>query len=61
MTYIWFWNTLPNGPLERYVKLRMRMRRECLERFPRHRSLAIPTCIMAVRDARAVMHAAIAN
>ena len=26
----------PNGPLARYVKLRVRMRRECRERFPRH-------------------------
>ena len=25
------------GPLTRYVKLRMRMRQECRERFPRHR------------------------
>ena len=25
-----------NGPLTRYVKLRVRMRRECRERFPRH-------------------------
>ena len=26
---------------------RLRMHRECRERFPRHRGLAIPTCIMA--------------
>ena len=26
-----------NGPLARYTKLRVRMRRECRERFPRHR------------------------
>ena len=26
----------PNGPLTRYAKLRVRMRRECRERFPRH-------------------------
>ena len=26
-----------NGPLARYIKLRVRMRRECRERFPRHR------------------------
>ena len=26
-----------HGPLTRYVKLRVRMRRECWERFPRHR------------------------
>ena len=36
-----------NGPLARYVKLRVRMRRECRERFPRHRRWAIPTCITA--------------
>ena len=35
------------GPLARYVKLRVRMRRECRERFPRHRRWAIPTCITA--------------
>ena len=35
----------------------LRMRRKCRERFPRHRGLAIPTCIKA----RAVMHAGIAN
>ena len=34
-------------PLARYVKLRVRMRRECRERFPRHRRWAIPTCITA--------------
>ena len=39
----------------------LRMRREYQERFPRHRGLAIPTCITHVRDARAVMHAGIAN
>ena len=27
----------PHGPLARYTKLRVRMRRECRERFPRHR------------------------
>ena len=26
-----------HGPLARYIKLRMRMRRECRERFPHHR------------------------
>ena len=26
-----------NGPLARYAKLRVRMRRECRERFPRDR------------------------
>ena len=39
--YLW------HGPLARYVKLRVRMRRECRERFPRHRRWAIPTCITA--------------
>ena len=29
-----FWS---HGPLARYAKLRVRMRRECRERFPRHR------------------------
>ena len=40
----WIWR---HGPLARYVKLRVRMRRECRERFPRHRRWAIPTCITA--------------
>ena len=31
-----------NGPLTRY---RLRMRRECPERFPRHRGLAVPAYI----------------
>ena len=35
------------------------MRRECRERFPHHRWLAIPTCITVVRHARAVMHVGI--
>ena len=35
----------------------LHMRRECRERFPCHRGLAIPTCITA----RAAMHAGIAN
>ena len=30
-------NTTEHGPLARYAKLRVRMRRECRERFPRHR------------------------
>ena len=38
----------------------LRMRRECRERFPRHRGLVMLTCI-TVRDGRAVMHAVIAN
>ena len=36
-----------NEPLARYVKLRIRMRRECRDRFPRHRRQAFPTCIAA--------------
>ena len=36
---------IDHGPLTRYVKLWMCMRRECRERFPRHHGLAIPTCI----------------
>ena len=36
-----------HGPLARYINCRLRMRRECRERFPRHRGLAIPTCITA--------------
>ena len=35
----------------------LRMRREYRKRFPRHRGLAITTCITA----RAVMHAGIVN
>ena len=29
--------SIKHGPLARYAKLRVRMRRECRERFPRHR------------------------
>ena len=36
-----------HGPLARYANLRVRMRRECRERFPRHHRQAIPTCITA--------------
>ena len=39
----------------------LRMRRECRERFPRHRGLAIPNASRHVRHARAMMHAVIAN
>ena len=42
------WSTsYVHGPLARHIKLRVRMRRECRERFPRHRGWAIPTCITA--------------
>ena len=37
------------------------MRQEWRDRFPHHRGLAVPTCIMVVRDARAVMHVGIVN
>ena len=40
-------NKQVHGPLTRYVKLRVRMRRECRECFPRHRGKAIPPCITA--------------
>ena len=43
-----------NGPLAKYVKLQVRMRRECRERFPWHAS-------RHVRHARNVMHTGIAN
>ena len=36
-----------HGPLARYVRSRVRMRREWRERFPSHHRLAIPTCITA--------------
>ena len=37
-TLYWIiWNGHQYGALARYVKLRLRMRRECRERFPRHR------------------------
>ena len=37
-----------HGPLARNGKLRVRMRREFRERFPRHRGQAIPACITAL-------------
>ena len=45
--------SLWHGPLAGYVQLGLCMRRECRECFPRHRGLAIPTCITArsCRDA----------
>ena len=36
-----------NGPLARYVTLRVANARECRERFPHHRGWAIPKCITA--------------
>ena len=38
---------LHHEPLARCIKLRVRMRRECRERFPRRPRWAIPTCITA--------------
>ena len=38
---------LHNGPLARYAKLRLHMRRECWKRFPRRSAFAIPTWITA--------------
>ena len=43
----WLIMNTHHGPLARYAKLGVRMRRECRERFPRHRGWAIPTCITA--------------
>ena len=42
-------NRLQIDTYGRYFDLEsgLRMRRECWERFPRHRRLAIPTCITA--------------
>ena len=50
-----------HGPLARYVKLRVRMRRECRERFPPITGKRSRLASRHVRDARAVMHAGIAN
>ena len=36
-THMLLYHRVPHGPLGKYVKLRVRMRRECRERFPRHR------------------------
>ena len=54
------------GSLARYVKLRVAHATVMPGTFPRHRGLAFPTCTTArawctCRDARAVMHAGIAN
>ena len=51
-----------DGPLIRHLKLRVVHAPGMPETFLHHRVLAIPTCITArVCDARAVMHAGIAN
>ena len=41
------WSWSHRGPLARYVNYGLRMHRECRERFPHHRGLAIPTGITA--------------
>ena len=45
----WMWNKKDRykGLLPDTQNYRLRMRRECRERFPRHRGLAIQTCITA--------------
>ena len=50
----------PTGFLPNTYNCGLRMRRECRECLPRHRGLAIPTCI-TTRAVRAVMYAGIAN
>ena len=50
-----------HGPLTRYTKLRAVHASGMPETIPRHRGLAIPTCIRASDFARAVMHVGIAN
>ena len=54
-------NKLAMGLLPDTYNRGFRMHRECWERLPRHRRLAIPTCITHMRDARTVMHAGIAD
>ena len=49
------------GPLARYAKLPVRMRRECRERFPVTAVERSQHSSRHVRDARAVMHAGIAK
>ena len=49
-----------HGPLARWVKLRVRMRRECRERFPATAGMRFRHASRHVRDARAVMHTGIA-
>ena len=41
---LWWCDDFPHGPFARYVNCGLSMRREI---FPRHRGLAIPTCITA--------------
>ena len=50
-----------HGPLAIYVKLWVRMRRECRERFPVTAGKRSRHASRHVRQARAVMHAGIAN
>ena len=55
------WIELFNGPLAREGKLRARMRRECRKCFPTTGGKRSQHASRHVRDARAVMHAGIAN
>ena len=65
-TTVWKWECCKSpcgytGLLRDAQNCGLRMRRECWERFLSNRRLAIPTCITHVRDARALIHAGIAN
>ena len=51
----------PIGLLPDTQNCGLRIRRECRERFPHHRGLAILYALRHVHDARVVMHAWIAN
>ena len=42
-----YWDIVSMGLLLETQNCGLRMRRECRERFPRHRELVIPTCITA--------------
>ena len=46
-SYIPKYACFSHGPLIWYINCRLRMRRECRDRFPRHRGLANPSCITA--------------
>ena len=58
---VWMNNCIPPFGVGEIIYALISIRWECRERFPRHRGLAILTCIRHVRNARAVMHAGIAN
>ena len=55
------WGNTSNGPLVKYVKLRVRMRRECEPVFPATAGKQSRHASRHVRHARAVMHAGIVN